>query len=77
MRQGSNQAQGQGDEDPEDGYPLGHLGQFGVQTLGLVLGQEGVGTAGDGAGQAGALAGLEHHHGDNGQAAQDLNDGKD
>ena len=28
-------------------------------------------------GQAGALAGLEHNHGDDGQTAQDLDDGED
>ena len=72
----SDDAQGQGDDDPEDGNPLGHLGQLGIQAFGLVLGQEGISAAGDGAGQTGTLAGLEHNHSDDGQTAQDLDDGE-
>ena len=41
--------------------PFGGAGQLGVQSLGLVAGQEGVGHAADGTGEAGALAGLEQH----------------
>ena len=37
---------------------------------------EGVRTAGNGSGQAGALAGLEHNHRDNRQPAQDLDNGE-
>ena len=72
----SDQAQDQGQHHKHDGDPLGHLGQLGVPGLGLVLGQEGVHAAGNGAGQARALAGLEHDHGDQDQAAQKLNDGE-
>lgn len=35
--------------------------QLGVQSLGPVAGQEGVGHTADGTGEAGALAGLEEH----------------
>ena len=73
----SDQAEHQSDDDPEDSHPFGHLGQLGVQALGLVLGQEGVRAAGDGAGQAGALARLEHDHRDDRQTAQDLDNGED
>lgn len=60
----SEQADHKGNDHKADGHPLGHLGQLGVPALGLVLGHEGVGHAGDGAGQARALTGLEQHHGD-------------
>ena len=61
---GLQQAHHKGQDHKADGHPLGHLGQLGVPALGLVLGHEGVGHAGDGAGQARALTGLEQHHGD-------------
>ena len=57
-----------------NGNPLGHLGQLGVNALGLVLGQEGVSTAGDGAGQASTLAGLQHDDSDQGQGQDHLED---
>ena len=69
-------AQCQRDDDPENRHPLGHLCQLSIQALSLVLGQEGVRTAGNGSGQAGALAGLEHNHRDNRQPAQDLDNGE-
>jgi len=59
--------QRQDDESRAD--PLGGLGQTGVEALGLALGHKGVGHAADGAGEAGALAGLEQHRQDHGQAA--------
>ena len=68
-------AQSQGQQDEGDGDPLGHLSQLGVQTLCLVLGQEGVSTAGNGTGQTGALTGLQHNDGHQSQRKQDLNHG--
>ena len=51
-----------------------HLGQLGVPALGLVLEQEGIHAAADGAGDARALAGLEQHHEDQEQGGDDLSD---
>ena len=67
-------AQSQGQQNESDSDPLGHLSQLGVQALGLVLGQEGVSAAGDGAGQAVALAGLQHDNSDQGQGQDHLED---
>ena len=67
-------AQSQGQQNKSDSDPLGHLSQLGVQALGLVLGQEGVSTAGDGAGQASTLAGLQHNDSDQGQGQDHLED---
>ena len=55
------QAEDQGECHKPDGHPLCPAGQLSVPALGLVLGQEGVRTAGDGARQAGALARLGQH----------------
>ena len=67
-------AQSQGQQNESDSDPLGHLSQLGVQALGLVLGQEGVSAAGDGAGQASTLAGLQHDNSDQGQGQDHLED---
>ena len=66
-------AQSQSHQNEGDSHPLGHLGQLGVQALSLILGQEGVSSAGDGTGQAGALAGLEHNNGHHSQRQENLN----
>ena len=68
-------AQSQGQQDESDSDPLGHLSQLGVQALGLVLGQEGIGTAGNGTGQTGTLTGLQHDDGHQSQRKQNLNNG--
>ena len=68
-----HQAQDEGEHDKEDSDPLGPLGQLGVPGLGLVLGHEGVHAAGDGAAEAGALAGLEQNHSDEEQTGEELN----
>ena len=64
--------QHQGQDQEQGADPLGGPGQLGVHGLGLVLGQEGVGHAADGAGEAGALAGLEQHDQDDAQPAEEL-----
>ena len=73
---GRQQAEHQGEDHEHDGDPRGHPGQAGVGGPGLVLGQEGVRAAGDGAGQARALAGLEHHHGDEADGHDEIDDGQ-
>ena len=45
----SDQAQHQGKHHKHQRHPLGHLSQLGIHALGLVLGQEGIRAAGDGA----------------------------
>ena len=64
----------QGENDEHQSDPLGPAGQLGVHALGLVLGQEGIHAAADGAGDARALAGLEQHHEDQEQGGDDLSD---
>ena len=65
-------------QDQEDGpNPFGGAGQLGVQSLGLVAGQEGVGHTADGTGEAGALAGLEEHDDNDCQTAEKLQDRDD
>lgn len=66
----NQQYQGQDQEDRAD--PLGGPGQFGIHSFGLVLGQEGVCNAANGAREAGALAGLEQNSQNNAQAAEEL-----
>ena len=68
--------QQEGQHHEGDGDPLGHPGQLGIHVLGLILGQEGIGNAADGPGEAGALAGLEQHHGHNGQGGEKLYNGE-
>ena len=58
------QAHDKGNYHKADGHPFGQLGQLGVPGLGPVLGHKGIRHAGDGAGQARALSGLEQYHGD-------------
>ncbi|MPM34605.1 hypothetical protein SDC9_81191 [bioreactor metagenome] len=58
----SDDVQSKGQNDKYAANPLGCPGQLRVGGFCLVLGQEGVGHAADGAGQARALAGLEQHH---------------
>ena len=70
----SDDGQSQSQRDESNGDPLGHLGQLGVQALSLVLGQEGVSAAGDGAGQASTLAGLQHDDSDQSQGQDHLED---
>ena len=70
-----DQAQSQSHQNEGDSHPLGHLGQLGIQALGLVLGQEGVSAAGDGTGQTSALTGLQHDDGHQSQRKQNLNNG--
>ena len=67
--------QDEGQHQEQGAHPLGAASHLGIQGLGLVLSQEGVSSAAaDGAGQASVLAGLEHGHHNNSQAAQQLQD---
>ena len=61
----SDQVQQQGQQNKGQSDPLGPFRKLGVSRLGLGVRAEGiaVGGAGDGAGQAGALTGLEKHDG--------------
>ena len=56
----SNKVQCKRQDDEHQADPLGGLGELGVPGLAFwpCLAEEGVGAAGDGAGEAGALAGL-------------------
>ena len=67
--------QNDGQDQESSANPLGAAGDLGIDALGLVLGQEGIGNAADGAGQTGALAGLEQNGQDDGQAANQLQNG--
>ena len=67
---GGHEGQSQGENQESDGDPLGSLGELGVPGLGLVLGQEGVRAAGNGAGQTGGLTGLQQNHSDQKQGQQ-------
>ena len=68
----SNKVEAQGQQNESQGEPLGGLCQLGVQRLGLALGQEGLCAAGDGAGEAGALAALHKHDRGDSNAGEDL-----
>ena len=54
--------------------PLGHLCQSAVKRFCLPLGEEGLRAAGNGAGQTGALSGLEQHNDDQKDAGKKLDD---
>ena len=56
--------------------PLGHLRQRTVQRFRLSLGEEGLRTAGDGAGQTGAFPGLEQHDDDQKDTGEELDNGE-
>ena len=73
LHQGDDQSQ----HHKGDGHPLGPAGQLGVPALGLVLGQEGVGAAGDGPVETGGLALLQQHHGDQKDGQQNLDHSQD
>ena len=64
------QSERQDDEGETD--PLGGLCELGVHGLGLALGEEGVRAAGDGAGEAGTLAGLEEDDDRNSEGGEKL-----
>ena len=72
----SEQVEHQRQNDKAQGDPLGHLGQLGVQSLGLALGQEGIGSAGNGTAEAGALAGLKQNDRDQENTGEKLKNGK-
>ena len=58
--------------DKRGAHPFGRTRELGVDGLGLVLGQERVCHAADGAGETGGLTGLEQHDADHEQTAQNL-----
>ena len=72
-----DEVQNEGENNEHRGGPLGQARQTGVQSLGLVLGQEGVAAAADGAGETGVLAALQKNDADDGEAGQKLYNGND
>ena len=68
----SDQAHSQGQDDPDQGDPLGSRSQSLIQVLTLVLAQIAVGAAGQSAGQAGLLAGLQQNDQDQSDAEQNF-----
>ena len=64
--------QREGKEQEHSANPFGCAGEFCVHCFGLVLCQEGIGHAANGAGEASVLAGLEEYHQDDTQAAEEL-----
>ena len=67
-----HEAQHQGQQNPDNGDPLGGHGQSMVQTALLILTQIRFGSAGNRSGQASLLAGLHQHDHDQRNAAQSL-----
>ena len=73
-----NEAQNQRQYDENDAHPFGHTRECGVQGLGFALGEKCLGAvAGHGAGKTAALSGLEEHNGDEKNAGEQLDYGKD
>ena len=69
----SDEVEHEGEHHEYAGDPLGEPGKPGVQSLGLVPGEEGVAVAAaDGAGEPGALAALEQDDGDDHKAGEKL-----
>ena len=63
MKLSSNEVQGESEDDESEADPLG-----------VALGEEGVRAAGDGAGEAGTLAGLEEDNDRDGESGKQLQD---
>ena len=72
----SQQIQNQRQHYENQRHPLGHFGKLGVHRFCLSLGHEGVRAAGDRAGQARALAGLQQDHGNQEKTGEKLDDGE-
>ena len=70
------QIQHQRENDERERDPLGHLRQSTVKRFRLTLGEEGLRTAGDSAGQTGAFSGLEQHDDDQEDTGEELDDGE-
>ena len=66
------EAESEGENDESNGNPSGSLGKLGIETACLVLCKEGVGSAGDGAGETSALSALKQNNGYEKQAAEYL-----
>ena len=73
-----NEAQNQRQYDENDAHPFGHTRECGVQGLGFALGEKCLGAvAGHSSGKTAALSGLEEHNGDEKNAGEQLDYGKD
>ena len=68
----SEQAQHQGQDNPNQSDPLGGLSQQLIQAAALVLVHVGIGRAGQSAGQASLLTRLQQNHNDQGNRANSL-----
>ena len=74
---GLEQREHKGQNDKRQRDPFGHLRELRVPCLGLGLaGEESIRAAGDGAGEAGALAGLEDNDQYQKQGGEQLKNGK-
>ena len=73
----SDKMQRQSEHDEGETDPLGGLGQLCVERFGLALGEEGVRSAGYGAGEAGTLAGLHEDYGGDGDSGDELQDSEE
>ena len=59
-------------QSKDEAEPLRRLGELGIERLGLALGKERFRAASNGAGQAGALAGLHQHDHGHGETGNQL-----
>lgn len=64
--------QHQRQNDKDEAEPLRRLGELGIERLGFAFGKERFRTAGNSAGQAGALAGLHQHDHGHGETGNQL-----
>ena len=64
--------QHQRQDDKDEAEPFRRLGKLGIERLGFAFGKERFRTAGNGAGQAGALAGLHQHDHGHGETGNQL-----
>ena len=64
--------QHQRQDDKDEAEPFRRLGELGIERLGFAFGKERFRTAGNGAGQAGALAGLHQHDHGHGETGNQL-----
>ena len=74
---GLNQnADEEGQKHKADGEIFRHSGELGIPALRLIFGEEGIGAAGDGAGEAGSLTGLKQNNDGQNDTGNHLNDGE-
>ena len=76
VRSGSDDVQDKGEHNEDEGKDRRELGELGVPGLGLSLGQEVVGAAGDRTGETGALSALHQNDHGEGKAGNQLKNRK-